>query len=74
MRNAIIPPTALRMLRAVENPRVSVSDLNLRTLGVGRRIARRGGLSPGGAAELGLTINEYLRADGMQPRALLLRR
>lgn len=57
VRNAFIPPTALRMLRAVANPRGRF-DLNLRTIG-------SGGESLGeptfiwGREALGLTINEF---------------
>ena len=57
VRNTFIPPTALRMLRAVDNPRGRF-DLDLRTLA-------SGGESLGaetyawGRDELGLTINEF---------------
>jgi acetyl-CoA synthetase len=57
VRNTFIPPTALRMLRAVDNPRGRF-DLNLRTLA-------SGGESLGaetyawGREQLGLTINEF---------------
>ncbi len=57
IRNAFIPPTALRLLRSVDNPRAR-HTLHLRTLG-------SGGESLGaevyawGRAELGLTINEF---------------
>src|SRR6476469_8544636 len=57
VRNTFIPPTALRMLRAIENPRGRF-DLNLRTLA-------SGGESLGaetyawGREQLGLTINEF---------------
>ena len=57
VRNTFIPPTALRMMRAVERPGARF-DLKLRTLG-------SGGESLGaetyewGRAELGLTINEF---------------
>lgn len=57
VRNTFIPPTALRMMRAVERPGARF-DLALRTLG-------SGGESLGaetyewGRAELGLTINEF---------------
>lgn len=57
VRNAFIPPTALRMLRAVANPRGRF-DLRLRTLA-------SGGESLGaetfawGRETLGLTINEF---------------
>ncbi len=57
VRNTFIPPTALRMLRAIDNPRGRF-DLNLRTLA-------SGGESLGaetyawGRDELGLTINEF---------------
>ena len=57
VRNAFIPPTALRMLRAAQSPR-GRHDLSLRTLG-------SGGESLGaetydwGRAAFGLTINEF---------------
>ena len=57
VRNAFVPPTALRMLRAVDNPR-SRHTLVLRTIG-------SGGESLGaetyqwGRDALGLTINEF---------------
>jgi len=57
VRNSFVPPTALRMLRAVENPRAR-HDLKLRTIG-------SGGESLGaetyewGRRVLGLTINEF---------------
>ena len=57
VRNTFIPPTALRMMRAVERPGARFK-LNLRTLG-------SGGESLGaetyawGQSELGLTINEF---------------
>jgi acetyl-CoA synthetase len=57
VRNTFIPPTALRMLRAVDNPRGRF-DLDLRTLA-------SGGESLGaetyawGREQLGLTINEF---------------
>ena len=57
VRNAFIPPTALRMLRAVANPRGRY-DINLRTHRLGRRVARRRDLRWGREA-LGLTINEF---------------
>ena len=57
VRNTFIPPTALRMMRAVERPGARF-NLTIRTLG-------SGGESLGaetydwGRAELGLTINEF---------------
>lgn len=57
VRNVFIPPTALRIMRSVKNPR-SIYNLNLRTIG-------SGGESLGRATyewaerELGLTINEF---------------
>ncbi|MBV9393701.1 MAG: acyl-CoA synthetase [Methylobacteriaceae bacterium] len=57
VRNTFIPPTALRMLRAVDNP-LGRFDLDLRTLA-------SGGESLGaetyawGREQLGLTINEF---------------
>ena len=57
VRNAFMPPTALRMLRTVDNPRGRF-DLNLRTIA-------SGGESLGaetfvwGREALGLTINEF---------------
>lgn len=57
IRNAFIPPTALRMLRSVENPRARF-DLQLRSIA-------SGGESLGaevfewGKSALGLTVNEF---------------
>ena len=57
VRNTFVPPTALRMLRTVDNPRGRF-DLNLRTIA-------SGGESLGaetfvwGREALGLTINEF---------------
>jgi acetyl-CoA synthetase len=57
VRNAFIPPTALRMLRTVENPRGRF-DLNLRTLGSGGEALGAETFAWGREA-LGLTINEF---------------
>jgi acetyl-CoA synthetase len=57
VRNAFIPPTALRMLRTVENPRGRF-DLNLRTLGSGGE-ALGAETFAWGREVLGLTINEF---------------
>ena len=57
VRNTFVPPTALKMLRAVDNPRGRF-DLKLRTIG-------SGGESLGvetfvwGREQLGLTVNEF---------------
>jgi acetyl-CoA synthetase len=57
IRNAFFPPTALRMLRTVENPRAKYK-LNLRTLGSAGEAL---GVEPYEWAkrELGMPINEY---------------
>ena len=57
IRNAFFPPTALRMLRTVENPRAKYR-LNLRTLGSAGEAL---GVEPYEWAkrELGMPINEY---------------
>ena len=57
VRNAIIPPTALRMLRAVKSPRERYK-LNLRTLASGGESLGEEGFAWGRDA-LGLTINEF---------------
>ncbi|HSP24493.1 MAG TPA: AMP-binding protein, partial [Saliniramus sp.] len=57
VRNAFIPPTALRMLRTVENPRGRF-DVNLRTLGSGGEALGAETFAWGHEA-LGLTINEF---------------
>lgn len=57
VRNVFIPPTALRMLRAVDQPRERFK-LNLRTIGsAGEALGAETFLW--GQEQLGLTINEY---------------
>jgi acetyl-CoA synthetase len=57
VRNVFIPPTALRMLRAVENPSQRFK-LSLRTIASGGETLGRETLA-WGRDELGLTINEF---------------
>ena len=57
MRNAFIPPTALRMLRAVPNPR-GRHDIALRSVGSGGE-ALGAETFEWGKAALGLAINEF---------------
>jgi len=57
VRNAFIPPTALKMLRAVPKPRGRF-DLKLRTVGSGGESLGEATLAWGREA-LGLTINEF---------------
>ncbi|MCB1477279.1 MAG: AMP-binding protein [Rhodobiaceae bacterium] len=57
VRNAFIPPTALKMMRAVENPSARYK-LNLRTVGSGGESLGRETYD-WARAELGLTINEF---------------
>jgi len=57
VRNAFIPPTALRMLRAVQNP-AGRFDLALRTIGSGGEALGAETFAWGREA-LGLTINEF---------------
>ncbi|MFO1147050.1 MAG: acyl-CoA synthetase [Alsobacter sp.] len=57
IRNTFLPPTALRMLRAVDNPRARF-DLSLRTVGSGGEALGAETLAWGREA-LGLTINEF---------------
>ena len=57
VRNTFIPPTALRMLRAIENPRGRF-DLNLRTLASGGELLGAETYA-WGREQLGLTINEF---------------
>lgn len=57
VRNSFIPPTALRMLRAVENPRGRY-DLKLRTVASGGESLGAETLA-WGREKLGLTINEF---------------
>lgn len=57
VRNTFVPPTALRMLRSVENPRAKHA-FNLRTLGSGGE-ALGAETYDWGQAALGLTINEF---------------
>jgi acetyl-CoA synthetase len=57
VRNTFVPPTALRMLRTVENPRGRF-DLALRTIGSGGEALGAETFAWGREA-LGLTINEF---------------
>jgi acetyl-CoA synthetase len=57
VKNTFIPPTALRMLRAVENPRATY-DLHLRTIGSGGESLGAATFEWGKEA-LGLNINEF---------------
>lgn len=57
VRNAFVPPTALRLLRAVPQPRARYK-LALRTIASGGESLGRETLE-WGRAELGLTINEF---------------
>ena len=57
VRNAFIPPTALRMLRAVPNPR-GRHDIKLRTVGSGGE-ALGAETFEWGKAALGVSINEF---------------
>lgn len=57
VRNTFIPPTALKMMRAVERPRERFR-LNLRTLGSGGESLGRE-VYDWGREALGLTINEF---------------
>jgi acetyl-CoA synthetase len=57
VRNTFIPPTALRLLRVVPNPRARF-DLELRTVGSGGESLGEAAFAWGREA-LGLTINEF---------------
>jgi acetyl-CoA synthetase len=57
VRNAFIPPTALRMLRSAQSPR-GRHDIRLRTIGSGGE-ALGAETYEWGASTLGLTINEF---------------
>ena len=57
VRNVFVPPTALRMLRAVDNPRGRF-DINMRTLASGGEALGEVTFAWGREA-LGLTINEF---------------
>ena len=57
VRNAFIPPTALRMLRAAPNPR-GRHDIKLRTVGSGGE-ALGAETFEWGKAALGVAINEF---------------
>lgn len=57
VRNSFVPPTALRMLRSVRNPRGRF-DLDLRTIGSGGESLGAETLA-WGRETLGLTINEF---------------
>lgn len=57
VRNAFIPPTALRLLKAVDRPR-ELYDLNLRTIGsAGEALGRQ--TYEWAKDALGLTVNEF---------------
>ena len=71
VRNAFIPPTALRMLRAVPNPR-GRHDLRLRSVGSGGE-ALGAETFEWGKAALGVAGQRVLRPDRMQSRGRLLR-
>ena len=58
VRNAFIPPTALRMLRSAPNPR-GRHDIELRTRRLRRRGARRRDLRMGQATRSASPINEF---------------
>ncbi len=57
VRNCFVPPTALRMLRSVPNPRARF-DLKLRTIGSGGESLGAETMAWGREA-LGLTVNEF---------------
>jgi acetyl-CoA synthetase len=57
VRNAFIPPTALRMLRSVPHPRGRY-DVRMRTVGSGGEMLGAETLE-WGRSELGLTVNEF---------------
>ena len=71
VRNAFIPPTALRMLRAVPNPR-GRHDIALRSVGSGGE-ALGAETFEWGKAALGVVDQRVLRPDRMQSRGRLLR-
>ncbi|KAA0698516.1 AMP-dependent synthetase [Neorhizobium sp. P12A] len=57
IRNAFIPPTALRLLKSVENPR-SIYDLKLRTIGsAGEALGRE--TYEWAHATLGVSVNDF---------------
>jgi len=57
VRNAFIPPTALRLLKAVENPRAQY-NLNLRTIGsAGESLGRE--TCEWASEAFGVTVNEF---------------
>ncbi|MDL2409525.1 AMP-binding protein [Rhizobium calliandrae] len=57
VRNAFIPPTALRLLKSVDNPR-SLYDLKLRTIGsAGEALGRE--TYEWARSALGITVNEF---------------
>jgi acetyl-CoA synthetase len=57
VRNAFIPPTALRLLKSIDNPR-SLFDLKLRTVGsAGEALGRE--TYEWARAVLGVTVNEF---------------
>ena len=71
VRNAFIPPTALRMLRAVPNPR-GRHDIALRSVGSGGE-ALGAETFEWGKAALGVADQRVLRPDRMQSGGRLLR-
>ena len=71
VRNAFIPPTALRMLRTVANPRGRF-DLALRTIGSGGETLGAETFAWGREA-LGVCRQRVLRADRSQSRRIVLR-
>ena len=71
VRNAFIPPTALRMLRAAPNPR-GRHDIALRSVGSGGE-ALGAETFEWGKAALGARHQRVLRPDRMQSRGRLLR-
>ena len=58
IRNAFIPPTALKMMREVSNPRQRFPEVDLRTIGSGGETLGEAVLM-WGIEELGVTINEF---------------
>ncbi|WP_275784566.1 AMP-binding protein [Pararhizobium gei] len=57
VRNAFIPPTALRLMKAIENPR-SIYTLNLRTIGSAGEALGRETFEQASAA-FGVPVNEF---------------
>jgi acetyl-CoA synthetase len=58
IRNAFIPPTALKIMREVSNPRQKFPEVDMRTIGSGGETLGEAVLS-WGIEELGVTINEF---------------